>query len=442
MANKSRKRQRQKNRQAKKSKAGTNKRVKFVPVAKSKEEPDVIDGPEPLDEKTGVNLPHDIDPPQEVAEVEVESDGENEYIAGLFDEDCDFEESEVDPEDDEEYLEDFFKPAEMQEDEIEFIGKIEPKKKDDAHANEMAVAGALSRVGKELRADLWLKIGRSIGLPVDKMSNKLTPDDIPIEGQLYAALMRSVRAGDVELRHRQNKKGFKSYEVVYNPPKWTRFTKAEVPEETKAKMVAGKRARVFVNSRYQVNVRPVNTPRDKVTGQRVHPPFYHLSIKRHDKAPVRSYRDLQRIKNELIGVEAEGVELYPRESRMVDTSNQYHMYVLQEPHQFPFGSFGKRVVSEQPPGGSLQEPWEEDNKPEDLTVAVTVKPNERVRRKKKSKIKKPAKKKEQPIVNPEPVQEVAEEPEPAKKVQEQPKPAKVEPKKDDPRKTKVRTFGE
>jgi len=51
----------------------------------------------------------------------------------------------------------------------------------------------------------------------------------------------------------------------------------------------------------------------------------HLSIKRLDKHPVRDWRHFQRIKNELIGEENEAVELYPAQSRLVDTTNQYHL---------------------------------------------------------------------------------------------------------------------
>jgi len=37
---------------------------------------------------------------------------------------------------------------------------------------------------------------------------------------------------------------------------------------------------------------------------------------------------MQEIKNQICGCEAEGVELYPAESRLVDQANQYHIWVL------------------------------------------------------------------------------------------------------------------
>lgn len=65
----------------------------------------------------------------------------------------------------------------------------------------------------------------------------------------------------------------------------------------------------------------------------------HLNIRRRDGAPViRDWRHFQLIKNQLIGEECEAVELYPAESRKVDTSNKYHLYGVTDPaFRFPFG---------------------------------------------------------------------------------------------------------
>ena len=77
---------------------------------------------------------------------------------------------------------------------------------------------------------------------------------------------------------------------------------------------------IYLNSRYQVNVRV----RDELT---------HLSIKRHDKDRVgpERYRDFLRIKNELCGEDREAVELYPAMERNVDTA--------------PLGPAGGRAVA-------------------------------------------------------------------------------------------------
>jgi hypothetical protein len=88
-----------------------------------------------------------------------------------------------------------------------------------------------------------------------------------------------------------------------------------------------------------------------------------LSIKNKDKTPIRDWRHLQRIKNELVGKECEGVELFPAESRLVDTSNQYHLWVITEVGlRFPFG-YGDRLVcgvEEAAAAGATQQSFEED----------------------------------------------------------------------------------
>ena len=56
--------------------------------------------------------------------------------------------------------------------------------------------------------------------------------------------------------------------------------------------------------------------------------LWWLSIKRHDREPIVDWRDFQEIKNQLCGEDKEGIMLYPAEDRVVDTANQYHMYVF------------------------------------------------------------------------------------------------------------------
>ena len=92
---------------------------------------------------------------------------------------------------------------------------------------------------------------------------------------------------------------------------------------------------VYVNDTYRVRVRQV-------------PPYIHLSIGRHDGQPCTNWRDFQRIKNELVGSEFEAVELFPAESRLIDTANEYHLYVVPDAkYRFPFG-FERRLVMEGP----------------------------------------------------------------------------------------------
>lgn len=91
---------------------------------------------------------------------------------------------------------------------------------------------------------------------------------------------------------------------------------------------------LFVNDKYQVakRISPSNPAFDI--------PFdaVHLSIKRLDREPIHDWRDLQWIKNQLVGDEIEMWECYPKESHLIDTANQYHMWGFLTEHKIiPFG---------------------------------------------------------------------------------------------------------
>jgi len=86
------------------------------------------------------------------------------------------------------------------------------------------------------------------------------------------------------------------------------------------------------------------------------PDMWHLSIKRRDREPLdeNRWRTLQSIKNEIVDPECEAVELYPAETRLVDTANQYHLFVLKaRGMRFPFG-FKTRLVTNNPGGKAVQ----------------------------------------------------------------------------------------
>jgi len=107
------------------------------------------------------------------------------------------------------------------------------------------------------------------------------------------------------------------------------------------------------NKEYQVNVRIAEQPEGSTF-----PEVIWLSIKRTDKEPIRDWRIMQDIKNALVGEENEGFEIYPAESRKVDTANQYHMWVFSNPEiRLPVGFF-ERAINEESVGGSKQRKFE------------------------------------------------------------------------------------
>ena len=69
------------------------------------------------------------------------------------------------------------------------------------------------------------------------------------------------------------------------------------------------------------------------------PEIWWLRIYRHDGKRIRNHwSELQRIKNELVGSEHQGVEFYPPESLLQDGENSYHLWVFKKADvRLPFG---------------------------------------------------------------------------------------------------------
>lgn len=154
---------------------------------------------------------------------------------------------------------------------------------------------------------------------------------------------------------------------------WTPFEQCTVirnPDGTTTPIneldeLTGRPRAIYRNSRYQVWFDEVRTQLGLVT---------HLSIKRNDRRVLHDWRDLQRIKNELCGPEREALEIYPAESRLVDTANQYHLWVLEPGACVPLGFFDGRLVNdeENPAMQAKQRPYEPDNKPVNQKVPETI----------------------------------------------------------------------
>ena len=133
-------------------------------------------------------------------------------------------------------------------------------------------------------------------------------------------------------------------------------------------VVAGMTHRLYKNDRYTVHLR-------QIPAEGGRPPMLELSIRRNDRMPVTDWRDVQRIKNDLAGPECEAVQVFPAESRLVDTSNQYYLYVLPPGLGFSFG-FNDRLVSDAQ-GTALapnaaQRPWPETDRPADCLDGPTM----------------------------------------------------------------------
>lgn len=97
--------------------------------------------------------------------------------------------------------------------------------------------------------------------------------------------------------------------------------------------------KMFINDTYRVCVSDRHW-----TGTTGWPSMIHLTVMRLDQQPFRSWEDMQTIKNLFVGDEAEGIEIYPAESRLVDCGNSYHLWVFSDPNfRIPMGWKGRMV---------------------------------------------------------------------------------------------------
>lgn len=66
----------------------------------------------------------------------------------------------------------------------------------------------------------------------------------------------------------------------------------------------------------------------------------HLFVVSTDRKPIRKWGWLQRVKNEVVGPQRQAVEMFPKESELVDVGDVYHLWVLPEGRELPFNFEG------------------------------------------------------------------------------------------------------
>ena len=119
----------------------------------------------------------------------------------------------------------------------------------------------------------------------------------------------------------------KVWQPLVRDPDWYRDQKrAEVAETVRAKfpdisdgalddLISDE---TWGNDRYTVSVHLLDGDRDG---------FVELAVHNHNRTPHVPWRHLQQIKNEVMGADREAVQLFPAEDRLVDTANEYWLYV-------------------------------------------------------------------------------------------------------------------
>lgn len=91
----------------------------------------------------------------------------------------------------------------------------------------------------------------------------------------------------------------------------------------------------WCNDKCQVFVYDWPNPDRGVAGPEGWPKIINLSMKLNNREPWHDWRDFQRIKNEICGTACWAFEVYPAQDSLVDTANQYHMFVTAPGYRFP-----------------------------------------------------------------------------------------------------------
>ena len=140
--------------------------------------------------------------------------------------------------------------------------------------------------------------------------------------------------------------------------KWTKFIYDEQATKSYRDRIIGtnsnevSHAEIFSNKSHVVIVTPMSIEHERKG-------WVCLSIKRHDRKAECDWRIFQRIKNDLVGEKREAVQLFPSMDRVLDTANQYFLWVAPEKHIFGIGQVEQEVSDEVYANkvGSVQRPF-------------------------------------------------------------------------------------
>ena len=108
----------------------------------------------------------------------------------------------------------------------------------------------------------------------------------------------------------------------------------------------GKVLRYFQSSTYRVSfyIQPKHTYENGFET----PLMGLLSYRRKDGNPIVCWREKQLIKDCISGTETEAVEIFPHWERLLDSANQYHLWLMPYGNIIPFGYFGERCTEQDP----------------------------------------------------------------------------------------------
>lgn len=176
---------------------------------------------------------------------------------------------------------------------------------------------SLRRMAKFKGVDVHLVGGGSVEFIVDRIVARDEDMVITAPGSSVGAEITRLAATEVMTSFERVELDIPSVEEVMK-------TSGCDQQTAKEKISWMKSQAVWANNLYQVNV-------EFMPGGRA-----HLIIRRLDKQAIHSWQHFQQIKNELLGPECEAVEVYPKESHLVDEKHHYHLWGFRSPE----GGFG------------------------------------------------------------------------------------------------------
>lgn len=133
------------------------------------------------------------------------------------------------------------------------------------------------------------------------------------------------------MSNRETRKAFSKAVKGFQPPTegWNAWVEYDIWSKADLGVVPMSGLKRFVaNGRYSVQFYEQETAWGLVL---------QLVIRPHSGKPIRSWADMQRIKNELVGGDRTAIEVFPAEKQLVDAANCYHLWVLPEGFALPFG---------------------------------------------------------------------------------------------------------
>jgi len=102
---------------------------------------------------------------------------------------------------------------------------------------------------------------------------------------------------------------------------WGEWDEIDISEDHPDKLEGVQRA--WSNDRYAVQYLKRNG-------------FEVLMVRRHDGGSDYPWRDLQRIKDEVMGPDREAVQVFPKKSEIVDSANMAHIWLIHEDSRLPY----------------------------------------------------------------------------------------------------------